>query len=91
MGYVTLRHMDAPREMAATVLLQQTDVWDSPEGKDILRAIEKYAFDASDCSSVALEVSGDDDATLKQLSDRGFAKREDRGRNVVLVKERATA
>ncbi|MHC5020625.1 MAG: hypothetical protein ACYTGX_11030 [Planctomycetota bacterium] len=91
LGYVTVRRLSDPAEIAATVLVNETGVWEQPEGKDILRAIEKYAFATSDSPQLALELSGQDEAALKRLNDSGFRARDEkgRGRTVVLVKERS--
>lgn len=93
LGYVTVRRLSDPNEVAATVLVSENDLWDQPEGKDILRAIEKYAFATSDSPQFAVEVNGGDEAALKRLNDSGFRPREEqgKGRTVVLVKERQSS
>ncbi len=93
LGYVTVRRLSDPNEIAATVLLSETGVWEQPEGKDILRAIEKYAFTTRDSPQLALELSSQDEVALKQLNDSGFVPRGEkkRGRTVILVKERNEA
>ena len=91
LGYVTVRRLNDPNEIAATVLVNENGVWEQPEGKDILRAIEKYAFATSDSPHFAVEVSGQDEGALKRLNDSGFRPRgeKSRWRTVVLVKDRA--
>lgn len=88
MGYLTVRHVDAPEELSATVLLQETQSWGSPAARDLLRAIEQYAFDQAACHQVALEVNGGDTTALEQLEERGFRQREGSGGKLVVVKAR---
>ena len=87
LGYLTLR--DRAPELAATVLVSEDALWETAEGTDIVRAIERYAFEARHFSAVAVEVKAGAAGAQKRLEGCGFLARGVRGAHVVLVKSRA--
>jgi hypothetical protein len=87
-GYVTVRHVSAPAELSATVLLQETQSWDSPEARDVLRAIERYAFEAQDCRALSVELNGGDTTPVDQWTEHGYTPLKGTGRRVVVRKAR---
>ncbi|MCI0340874.1 MAG: hypothetical protein L0216_06925 [Planctomycetales bacterium] len=91
-GYLTLRRAPgagaAPGELAATVLVQDKGLWTSDIGDDILRALEKYAFQQLGCEAVSLKISEEDPEVMRKLSDSGFFKKQGAGRETVVQKDR---
>lgn len=90
-GYVTVRHVAAPDELSASVLLQETQSWGSPEARDVLRAIERYAFQAHDCRALSVELNGGDTAAPEQWAEHGYTPLKGTGRRVVVRKARDTS
>lgn len=90
-GYVTVRHVDAPDELSATVLLQETQSWGSPEARDVLRAIERYAFEAHDCRALSVELNGGDTAGPAEWAEHGYTPLKGTGRRVVVRKARGAS
>ncbi len=93
-GYLTLRRAPgagaAPGELAATVLVQDKGLWTSEIGDDILRALEKYAFQQLGCEAVSLKISEEDPEVMRKLSDSGFFKKQG-GAGTVVKKDRPGA